>query len=87
MLSMMFEPGDIQFVNNHICVHGRTAFEDFTDESRKRHLLRLWLSVPNSRPLDPAMAPSYGDVRAGAVRGGIGAEAGKRVYQSYKALD
>lgn len=87
ILTMMFEPGDMQFVNNHICVHGRTAFEDFPEPHRKRHLLRLWLSMPNSRPLHESLAPTYGDVRAGAVRGGIGTEAGKRTYQSYAALD
>jgi hypothetical protein len=86
VLSMMFEPGDMQFVNNHVCVHGRTAFEDFLEEGRKRHLFRLWLAMPNSRPLDPAMAPTYGEVAAGAVRGGIGAEAGLRKYQSYESM-
>jgi len=69
-LTIMFEPGDIQFLNNHLTLHTRTAFEDHADPARKRHLLRLWLSVPNSRALDPGFAPFYRDVSAGAVRGG-----------------
>ena len=43
--SMMFEPGDMQLLNNHVMLHSRTAFEDFPEEDRKRHLLRMWLSV------------------------------------------
>ena len=31
-LTMMFEPGDIQFLNNHLTLHTRTAFTDWEDE-------------------------------------------------------
>ena len=70
-LSMMFEPGDIQLLNNHVVYHARTEFEDYGEETRKHHLLRMWLSVPNSRPLSPLMSPIYRDLRGGAVRGGF----------------
>ena len=70
-LTMMFEPGDIQFLNNHLTLHTRTAFEDYEDDKEKRHLLRLWLSLPNSRPLDEGFKPFYRDISAGAVRGGF----------------
>jgi alpha-ketoglutarate-dependent taurine dioxygenase len=43
-LDMQFEPGDIQLVSNHFVLHARTAYED--DQRGKRHLLRLWLSLP-----------------------------------------
>ncbi len=86
MLDMMFEPGDIQLINNHVLIHGRTAFEDYDEPERRRHLLRLWLSMPNSRPLSPAVAPSWHDIRPGAVRGGIGAECGKRIYCSFEQM-
>jgi hypothetical protein len=44
-LSMMLEPGDIQFVNNFTIMHTRTSFaDDPGDASRQRHVLRLWLS-------------------------------------------
>src|SRR5690606_35740608 len=86
MLDMMFEPGDIQLINNHVLIHGRTAFEDYDEPERRRHLLRLWLSMPNSRPLSPAVAASWHDIRPGAVRGGIGAECGKRIYCSFEQM-
>ncbi|HHW37413.1 MAG TPA: TauD/TfdA family dioxygenase [Bacillales bacterium] len=48
---MMLEPGDIQFANNYTVLHSRTHFEDFEEPERKRHLLRLWLKMPNARNL------------------------------------
>ena len=42
-LEMALEPGDIQLLSNHTIVHARTAYED--DPGRKRHLLRLWLTL------------------------------------------
>ena len=39
-----FQPGDIQLVNNHVLLHDRTAFEDWPEPARRRHLLRLWLA-------------------------------------------
>lgn len=70
VLSFRLEPGDLQFVNNHVTFHNRTRFEDGPEPDRRRHLLRLWLSVPDSRPLHPAMSELYRDTRPGAVRGG-----------------
>ena len=55
-LSMKFEPGDIQWLNNHVILHSRTEFEDYEDPAKKRLLLRLWLNHPGSRPLDDAFA-------------------------------
>lgn len=50
-LEMDFAPGDIQLLSNHTIVHGRTAYEDHEEPEKKRHLLRLWLSLPEVRPL------------------------------------
>jgi hypothetical protein len=69
-LTMMFEPGDMQFLNNHLSYHTRTEFEDYPDPDKKRHLLRLWLAMPNSRPLAPGFKAFYGDTSPGAIRGG-----------------
>jgi hypothetical protein len=69
-LEKHFEPGDIQFVNNLTMLHARTEFEDFEDPEEKRHLLRLWLAVPDSARMPDSFAAFYGDVRAGAIRGG-----------------
>jgi hypothetical protein len=53
-LNMGFEEGDMQFANNYTVLHSRTAFVDYDEPDRKRHLLRLWLKVPGVRKLDPA---------------------------------
>ena len=69
-LKMAFAPGDIQFVHNHTILHDRTAFEDWDEPDRKRHLLRLWLAAPAARPLPELYAERYGQVTIGD-RGGI----------------
>ncbi|MEM7405420.1 MAG: TauD/TfdA family dioxygenase [Pseudomonadota bacterium] len=55
-LGMRFEPGDIQWLNNHVILHSRTGYEDHVEPERKRLLLRLWLNHAGSRPLDDAFA-------------------------------
>jgi Taurine catabolism dioxygenase TauD, TfdA family len=37
------ERGQLQFVDNRVLGHSRTAFEDFPEPERRRHLVRLWL--------------------------------------------
>ena len=69
-LHLEFRPGDMQFVHNHTMVHDRTAFEDWPEPDRRRHLLRLWLAVDGARPLPPVYAERYGSVAIGD-RGGI----------------
>ncbi len=44
-LDMDLEPGDIQLLSNHTNLHARTDYEDHDDPAKKRHLLRLWLSL------------------------------------------
>ncbi|MFB5196655.1 TauD/TfdA family dioxygenase [Neobacillus sp. KR4-4] len=51
--NMMLEPGDMQFVNNYTILHSRTQYEDYEEQERKRHLLRLWLTMPNGRGISP----------------------------------
>jgi len=46
-----FAPGDIQFLNNFVTLHTRREYQDWPEASRKRHLLRLWLSDPAGRPI------------------------------------
>ncbi|WP_417389530.1 TauD/TfdA family dioxygenase [Gimesia sp.] len=72
-LSVTFsqEPGDLLFLNNWVTFHRRDDFEDAEESHLKRHLLRVWLAVPNSRPLNPLFADNYGSTAAGAVRGGM----------------
>ena len=65
------QPGDLLFVNNFTVFHRRDAFEDHLEPEQRRHLLRLWLSVPNSRPLPAVFAGNYGKTGAGELRGGM----------------
>ena len=76
------EPGSMTFVHNHTVFHMRTAFVDFDEPERKRHLLRSWISIPNSRELPASFAPFFGDVRAGAVRGGYQSRDGTRRFET-----
>ncbi|HEX4945240.1 MAG TPA: TauD/TfdA family dioxygenase [Blastocatellia bacterium] len=69
-LHMEFRPGDMQLVHNHTLLHDRTAFVDWPEPERKRHLLRLWLSPPNARELPPVYAERYGSLEPGN-RGGV----------------
>ena len=59
------------FMNTWVTLHKRSAFEDWPEPERRRQILRIWLSMPNSRPLDPMFADNYGAVSAGALRGGM----------------
>jgi hypothetical protein len=54
-----FLPGDIQFLNNYVALHTRRDYEDWPQPERKRHLLRLWLSDPDSRPAPLSQRSGY----------------------------
>jgi hypothetical protein len=69
-LSMMLHKGDMQFVYNHAMLHDRTGFGDWPELGKRRHLLRLWLSVPGDRPLPEIFATRFGSIEIGN-RGGI----------------
>ncbi|KAG1678026.1 hypothetical protein FOA52_000822 [Chlamydomonas sp. UWO 241] len=66
------EPGDLQLLNNHCCIHTRTAYVDHEDPAIKRHLLRLWVAPPEEHawPLPECFAEQYGTTAPGD-RGGI----------------
>ncbi|SJZ58010.1 Taurine catabolism dioxygenase TauD, TfdA family [Enhydrobacter aerosaccus] len=66
-----FEPGDFQFVHNHVVFHSRTSFEDWPDVAKKRHLMRIWISLPDGRELHPAIAERWVHIERGTVRGGV----------------
>ncbi len=67
----MQDAGDILLLNNWVTYHRRTEFQDHEDLEKRRHILRIWLSVPNSRPLAPWFLDNYGAIEAGAIRGGM----------------
>ena len=66
-----FEPGDMQFLHNHVIVHSRTGYDDYPEMERKRHLLRFWLATPNGRPLTDAMLERYVGLKPGQRPAGI----------------
>lgn len=68
--TMELQPGDMQFVHNHTLLHDRTAYDDWPELERRRHLLRLWLAPAAARPLPPVFAQRYGNVVPG-YRGGV----------------
>ena len=43
VLSYDLKSNDMIFFDNHRILHGRTEFEDYEDENRKRYLLRSWI--------------------------------------------
>jgi len=75
-------PGSMLFCNNHTVFHMRTEFVDWPEPARRRHLLRLWLSLPNGRRLPDTFAEFFGDISAGAVRGGYASRDGITRYST-----
>ena len=69
-LTMRLQPGDMQFVYNHSQLHDRTGFTDWPDPDKRRHLLRLWLSIEGDRELPDCFTQRYGTIEVGN-RGGI----------------
>ncbi|MGP9679305.1 TauD/TfdA family dioxygenase [Halomonas sp. AOP27-A1-41] len=82
---MTLQAGDLQILNNHTVLHSRREFEDFEEPERRRHLLRAWISTPDSQPLDSALAQAYFDNRPGMVRGGILGQEFDSIKQNYTA--
>ena len=85
-LTHRFQPGDIQYLNNHILYHGRTAYEDNANAPNGSRLLyRTWISMTNSRPLPSSHAVLFGDTEAGSLRGGIRQPDGSNVPVTARA--
>ncbi len=68
-LSMEFQEGDMQFLNNHAILHARGEYEDYEDPALKRHLLRMWISLPadRRRQLAPELQERYRIVEMGGI--------------------
>ncbi|MCX4165032.1 MULTISPECIES: TauD/TfdA family dioxygenase [Paraburkholderia] len=48
-IEFLLNPGDILLCNNFALLHARSPFENSPEH--KRHMLRLWLKVPDGRPV------------------------------------
>jgi Taurine catabolism dioxygenase TauD, TfdA family len=70
-LRLHFEPGDIQFLQNHVIFHSRTAYVDEPDPERRRHLMRIWMSLPDGRRLPSSYAEKWINIELGTRRGGV----------------
>ncbi len=69
-LEMELRRGDIQFIHNHQMLHDRSAFRDWPEPGRRRHLLRLWLCPRDGRPLPAWFAERLHSAEPGQ-RGGV----------------
>ncbi len=69
-LSMRLDPGDIQFLNNHVIYHSRGSYQDNPDKGLVRSLTRIWLCSPQ-RALPEKHKILWGEVESGKIRGGI----------------
>jgi len=56
-VSMDLAPGDLQIVNNFLCLHSRTSYQD--SKTQKRRLIRLWLDNENSLRNGPGKMDWY----------------------------
>ena len=68
-LAMELQEGDMQFLNNHAILHARSEYEDHEEPELKRHLLRMWISLPaeRRRQLAPELRERYRIVEAGGI--------------------
>ncbi len=67
---MEFRPGDVQILCNHFTFHCRTAYEDWPEPAKRRHLMRLWLACDDGPEL-PAFLNQYSGVTAKGRPSGI----------------
>jgi hypothetical protein len=51
-----FRKGDMQFLNNFVILHSRTAYEDGDSQ---RHLVRLWMESPASKRMGESLLDLY----------------------------
>ena len=70
-LDIDFHRGDMQFLNNHVIMHTRQAYEDYPEREKRRHLLRIWIIAKGCRPLPRAYFARHGDPNEVDWPGGI----------------
>lgn len=68
-LAMTLAEGDMQFLNNHLTLHARSAFVNTDAPDRQRHLLRMWVGLDDAkrRPLSPLLDERYSWVERGGI--------------------
>ena len=68
-LDMVLEPGDLQLLSNHSIFHSRTAYVDWPELNKRRHLLRLWLACDDGPTLPASMFGRLGLTDRGRPNG------------------
>lgn len=63
-LDMTLRPGELQLLNNNVIVHARSAYQDYPEVAKKRHLLRLWLFTSGIEDIPVPMRDRYRDMEA-----------------------
>ena len=59
-LDMDLQLGDMQLCNNLTILHSRTGFDDWPEPEQRRHMIRLWLTFDERRPLADGFPPQNG---------------------------
>jgi hypothetical protein len=52
-MTFSLRPGDVEIASNYATLHARTHFEDHPEIDKRRHMFRVWLTIPNGRVLPP----------------------------------
>ena len=52
-MTFSLHPGDVEIASNYVTLHARTHFRDHPELEKRRHMFRLWLTIPNGRALPP----------------------------------
>ena len=69
-LDMDLVRGDMQFINNYTTLHSRTEYQDWPDAAQRRHMVRLWLRLPEDerRPVASHYEKEYNGVAQNLAR-------------------
>lgn len=55
-LRFILKPGETLVLHNRTVLHARTDYEDWPNQNRRRHLLRVWIDAPAQFPVAPEHA-------------------------------
>jgi len=81
------ERGDALFMNNRTTLHARTKFENGEAGQDRRHLMRLWLDVPNKRPEVKELQIYENEGGRGGIDGQEGRERAGVRYRTLKMAE
>ena len=62
-----FAPGDVQFANNYVTLHGRSSHVPARSEESTRLLMRIWFNIDNIRVFSDEAIVRHGILRHGKL--------------------